>query len=329
MQPGSPPVEASSARTGTNTGEETVAVPQGPGRFLNGMFGRDSDWMLVPAAVSFGGILVARRHQPRTDALRAAAVLWGVWLVFTWCFFASSNFINSYYLAAFAPPIAALCGMGLALAWRLRAKRATRVVVLGTVVGGTAYALYLLPADAGVGPWVWASTLALALAAVAVLAWSLLSERATGVVAAGVALSAIALLLGSAWASGTVVTAGQGPFDSAYQSAALNEQEHSAHAARPPPCPGRCAGRSQGRTVRQRGHQRDVRRVERGHLRHRAGIPPGGRLQRAGAEHDAGAVRRRRARRSGHGGAGRDRAAHPQPRHAVDHRALPTGAHAR
>ena len=236
--PAPSPVEASSARTGTNTGEETVAVPQGPGRFLNGMFGRDSDWMLVPAAVSFGGILVARRHQPRTDALRAAAVLWGVWLVFTWCFFASSNFINSYYLAAFAPPIAALCGMGLALAWRLRAKRATRVVVLGTVVGGTAYALYLLPADAGVGPWVWASTLALALAAVAVLAWSLLSERATGVVAAGVALSAIALLLGSAWASGTVVTAGQGPFDSAYQSAALNEQEHSAHASAAAAVPG-------------------------------------------------------------------------------------------
>ena len=107
---------------------ETVAVPPGPGRFLSGMFGRDSDWMLVPAVVSLGGILVVRRRRPRTDPLRAAAVLWATWLFLTWCFFASSNFINSYYLAAFAPPIAALCGMGVAVAWRLRAHAAPRAL---------------------------------------------------------------------------------------------------------------------------------------------------------------------------------------------------------
>ncbi|MGO8826425.1 MAG: ArnT family glycosyltransferase [Acidimicrobiales bacterium] len=210
---------------------ETVAVPPGPGRFLSGMFGRDSDWMLVPAVVSLGGILVVRRRRPRTDPLRAAAVLWATWLFLTWCFFASSNFINSYYLAAFAPPIAALCGMGVAEAWRLRARRATRAVLLGTVLAGTAYALYLLPTGAGVRPWVEASTLLLALAAIAVVGVSLVSERAAWATAAGVTLSAAALLLGSAWASGTVVVAAQGPFDSPYQPAALNEQEHAGAAS--------------------------------------------------------------------------------------------------
>ncbi len=53
------------------TQETTIAVPQGPGRFLNGIFGRDSDWMLLPASVALGGILVARRREPRTDPLRA------------------------------------------------------------------------------------------------------------------------------------------------------------------------------------------------------------------------------------------------------------------
>jgi len=210
------------------TQETTVAVPQGPGRFLNGIFGRDSDWMLLPAAVALGGILVARRREPRTDPLRAAAILWAAWLLFTWCFFASSNFINSYYLAALAPPIAVLCGLGLTVAWRLRARRATRAVILGTVAAGTAYVLYLLPAGAGVRPWVEASTLALALAAVAVTAWSLLPARPAWATGAGVALSAAALFLGSAWASATVVTAGLGPFDSAYQPAALTAQEHAA-----------------------------------------------------------------------------------------------------
>ena len=98
----------------------TMAVPRGPGRFLNGIFGRDGDWLLVPAAVALIGILVTRRREPRTDPLRGAAVLWAAWLFLTWCFFASSHSINSYYLAAFAPAIAALCGMGLAVAWRLR-----------------------------------------------------------------------------------------------------------------------------------------------------------------------------------------------------------------
>ena len=165
-QPGCNPAPAPArrvgARSGAGAGQETVAVPPGLGRFLNGMFGRDSDWVLVPAAVAFGGILVARRHRPRTDPLRAAAVLWAAWLLLTWCFFASSNFINSYYLAAFAPPIAALCGMGLAVAWRLRARRATRAVVLGTVVGGTVYAPVPAPrrtpeCDPGCGAARWRS----------------------------------------------------------------------------------------------------------------------------------------------------------------------------
>jgi 4-amino-4-deoxy-L-arabinose transferase-like glycosyltransferase len=228
-QPGCSPVPTPvKGTTGAHPG--TVAVPPGPGRFLNGVFGRDSDWMLLPAAVALAGIVVARRREPRTDPLRAATLLWGAWLFFTWCFFASSHFINSYYLAALAPPIAALSGMGLVVAWRLRTRRATRAVLLGTVAAGTAYVLYLLPATAGVRPWVVTTTLLLSLAAVAVIAWSLLPSRPHWATGAGVGLSAAALLLGSAWASGTVVAAGLGPFDSPYQLAALTARDAAANA---------------------------------------------------------------------------------------------------
>jgi 4-amino-4-deoxy-L-arabinose transferase-like glycosyltransferase len=228
-QPGCSPPPAPVERS-TSAQPGTVAVPQGPGRFLNGIFGRDSDWMLLPAAVAAAGILVVRRREPRTDPLRASTLLWAAWLVLTWCFFASSDFINSYYLAALAPPIAALCGLGLTVAWRLRARRATRALLLGTVVSGTAYVLYLLPATAGVRPWVVASTLLLALAAAAVTAWSLVSSRPHWVTGAGVGLSAAALFLGSAWASGTVVVAGLGPFDSPYQPASLTARNAAANA---------------------------------------------------------------------------------------------------
>ena len=208
----------------------TVAVPRGPGRFLDGVFGRDSDWMLLPATVAAAGVMAARRREPRTDPLRAATVLWTAWLFFTWCFFASSHFINSYYLAALAPPIAALCGLGLMVAWRLRAQHATRAVVAGTVVAGTAYVLYLLPASAGVRPWVVATTLLLAVAAVATTVWSLHPSRPRWTTGAGVGLSAAALFASSVWASATVVTAGLGPFDSPYQPAALTARNAAANA---------------------------------------------------------------------------------------------------
>jgi 4-amino-4-deoxy-L-arabinose transferase-like glycosyltransferase len=220
--------------------ENTVAVPRGPGRFLNGAFGRDLDWMLIAAVVGFGAVLFARRKEPRTDGRRAAAVLWATWLFFTWCFFASSHFLNAYYLAALAPPIAALCGLGFELAWRTRAKTITRAVLGATVLASTAYALYLLPADVGVRPWVVATTVLLVLAALGVTAWSLLARTATptpssprpspALTSAAIGLSAAALLVGSAWAAATAVAAGLGPFDSPYQPASITAHDSAANA---------------------------------------------------------------------------------------------------
>ncbi len=203
----------------------TVALPSGLGRFLNGILGRDGDWLLVPAVVALLGILVTRRREPRTDQLRAGALLWATWLFLSWCFFASSKSINSYYVAAFAPPIAALCGMGLALAWRLRQRPGARAVVGGAVVATGAYGLYLLPADAGVRPWIVACTLLLTIVAAAVTVVSLLPGSPAWTVRVVVGVSAAALLVGAVLASATVVAAELGPFDSPYQPASITTQD--------------------------------------------------------------------------------------------------------
>ena len=112
--------------TSTSGGAPTHALPTGPARFLDGGFGRDAAFFFVPALFALVGVLVARRRTPRTDPWRAAAVLWGVWQILTWGFISSSHFLNGYYLAALAPPMAALCGLGFALAWRQRER--SRVV---------------------------------------------------------------------------------------------------------------------------------------------------------------------------------------------------------
>ena len=234
-QPGcsAPPASETSAQTSTG-GATTVALGKGPGRFLNGLLGRDAAWLFPPALIALIAILLARRKEPETDPWRAAALLWGTWMLFTWAFFASSHFLNAYYLAALVPPIGALCGLGFALAWRQRSSRSVRLLVMATVVGGAAYAIYLVPTGVGLHTVIVATTVVLALAAVLTLARSLTKAGRSGQDRDpdrqrrwGLALSVAALLLGAVWASATAVASELGPFDSPYQSAALTSAEHA------------------------------------------------------------------------------------------------------
>jgi 4-amino-4-deoxy-L-arabinose transferase-like glycosyltransferase len=209
-------------KVGAALGLGTASIPTGLGRLLHGPFGRDDAWIVVPSVVAAAGLLLSRRRRPRTDALRAAALLWSGWSVLTWVFFSEGRYLNSYYLAALMPALAASCGLGGATAWRHRHTVATRVTVLLTVVASTAYALTLVPAGAGVRPWIIGSMVTAAALAVGILAASLWREHASlWTITCGLALSAVALVASSAWASGSVVVAGEGPFDTPYQSSSV------------------------------------------------------------------------------------------------------------
>jgi 4-amino-4-deoxy-L-arabinose transferase-like glycosyltransferase len=208
------------ARLGAVAGVGTFAVPSGWDRLLEGVFGRDDAWLLVPAVVAAGALLVGRRRRPRTDPIGAATILWTTWLVVTGAFFSGGRYLNSYYVAALMPPMAALCGMGAVLAWRHRRSAVTRAVLLTTVVTSTAYAIFLLPATTGVRVAIMASTITVAALAVGILLVSLRRQHASvWSISVGLGLSAIALLISSAWATTTVLVTGEGPFDTPYQPA--------------------------------------------------------------------------------------------------------------
>jgi 4-amino-4-deoxy-L-arabinose transferase-like glycosyltransferase len=209
-------------KVGAALGLGTASIPPGPGRLLHGPFGRDDAWVVLPSVVAATGLLLSRRRRPRTDARRAAALLWSGWAVLTWVFFSEGRYLNSYYLAALMPALAALCGLGGATAWRHRHTMATRLTVLLTVVASTAYALTLVPARTGVRPWIIGSLVTAAALAVMILAASLrLKHASLWTITCGLALSAVALITSSAWASGSVVIAGEGPFDTPYQSSSI------------------------------------------------------------------------------------------------------------
>ena len=212
----------------------TFAIAASWDRLLRGPFGHDDAWLLVPAVVASIWLLVLQRRRPRTDLLRAGVILWSVWLVLTFGFFSGIEFLNSYYTAALIPAVAALCGMGAAAAWQRRRQGTVRgglaAVTAATVAAGVA----LVPCYVGVRPWVVASSVVVGLLAVGILLSSLRAGHDSAWnLSVGPALAAVAMLLGSFWASSVVVAATLSPFDSPYAPAAVNRSAQEAAASFP------------------------------------------------------------------------------------------------
>lgn len=193
-------------------------------RLLRGPYGRDVGWLL-PAALAMVPLgLTARWRRPRTDLVRAGVVLWGSWLVILTVVFSASATVISYYLAALAPPIAALVGIGGSLAWQHRRSTLTRIAVVSIILLTTGYGYWLLPSSGtGLPEWLAPILVGLGLLAVGTLAAAMFLRRdparsTVGAAIAGVVLAA--MLLVPLVASVSVVANKLGPFDTPFQPAA-------------------------------------------------------------------------------------------------------------
>jgi 4-amino-4-deoxy-L-arabinose transferase-like glycosyltransferase len=212
------------ARYSTEQQVSTAGVNTAWDRLLHGPFGHDGAWLLLPALVSAIAVFVVRRREPRTDPPRAAVVLWCTWLVFLFAFFSAGRLINSYYLAALVPAVAALCAFGARLAWQRRRSRAVRAGLAVTMLATVAAVIALVPAYVGVRVWIIASLVVVGGLAAGILFGSLLPRHASvWALSVGPVLAVLAILLGSAWASGLGVMEELGPFDSPYATAARNQ----------------------------------------------------------------------------------------------------------
>ena len=68
-------------------------------------------------------MLWVSRRAVRTDRMRAAALLWGGWVLVTGLVFSYMNgIIHPYYMVALAPAIGALVGIGAMALWKARAR---------------------------------------------------------------------------------------------------------------------------------------------------------------------------------------------------------------
>jgi 4-amino-4-deoxy-L-arabinose transferase-like glycosyltransferase len=83
--------------------------------------GGQISWLLPAALIALAAVLWGTRRAPRTDRIRAGALMWGGWLLVTGVVFSyMAGIIHSYYTVALAPAIAALIGIGGVQLWRVR-----------------------------------------------------------------------------------------------------------------------------------------------------------------------------------------------------------------
>jgi 4-amino-4-deoxy-L-arabinose transferase-like glycosyltransferase len=143
---------------GRLTGDEVGSVGGGPAgtsgrwgetglyRLFDDRFGGQISWLLPTALIMLVVLLVLAWRAPRTDRVRAAALLWGGWLVVTGLAISlGQGIIHEYYTVALAPPIGALVGIGAVELWRRRDHVLARAALAGTiaVTGWWAYRLLL------------------------------------------------------------------------------------------------------------------------------------------------------------------------------------------
>jgi 4-amino-4-deoxy-L-arabinose transferase-like glycosyltransferase len=197
-----------------------ISPPPSWHRLLTGEWGRDASWLLAAAVIALVTGLAARRRTPRTDPVRAGLLLWGIWLITVFAAFSAATTINTYYTAALAPPVAALLGTGIVLAWRYRERSWPWLAVAAAVIASAAYGAWLLPASGtGLPGWLRPTMLSLAAAAICGLAVAVWRGRAAAPAAFALAGAAAAVLLIPAVASASVVTSGLGPFQTPFEPA--------------------------------------------------------------------------------------------------------------
>jgi 4-amino-4-deoxy-L-arabinose transferase-like glycosyltransferase len=169
------------------------------------------------------------RRAARTDRTRAAALLWGGWVLVTGLVFSYMNgIIHPYYMVALAPGIAALVGIGAMALWRPRPRSgsgalAGRITAAAGVLASAVWAYILLDRTPEWLPWLrWVVLVAGVAAAGLVLAGPALARlmrSRRGRLALAVAPLGLALVAGlagpAAYALDTVGTAQTGAIPSA------------------------------------------------------------------------------------------------------------------
>jgi 4-amino-4-deoxy-L-arabinose transferase-like glycosyltransferase len=218
--------------TGNETGSVGFRGGAGPSfsgsagltRLLAADMGGQVSWLLPAALLALAALAWLSWGATRTNRVRAAALLWGGWLLVTGGVFSfMAGIIHPYYTIALAPAIGALTGIGAVELWRRREHTAARLALAAGIATTALWAYLLLNRTPSWLPWLRAVVvLGGLLAAAAVLAGPALARlAATGrgrmvLAAAPIPLALVTALAGpAAYSIDTAATGHTGALPSA------------------------------------------------------------------------------------------------------------------
>lgn len=165
---------------------------QGLPRLFSGEFGFEVGWLVPAALLATLLVVLSRGRAPRTDLTRAAAILFGGWLIVDGLVLSFMHgAIHAYYCLSIAPPVAAMFAIGVHELWQRRDKWWYRAA-LAVLLGGTGvWGWVVLDRNAGWLPGLRWTILALAVvAAIALLVPGTYQASRFGVGALGIGLAA-------------------------------------------------------------------------------------------------------------------------------------------
>jgi len=162
-------------------------------RLFSSDYGGQVAWLIPTALAAGAALLWISRRAPRTDRLRAGALLWLGWLLLTGLTISfAQGIIHSYYTVALAPAIGALVGIGATVLWSKREVPAARITLALAVAGTAVWSSVLLSRSAEWMPWIRYAVLVLGIgSALAILVAERLTRRVTLVVGAAALVSAL------------------------------------------------------------------------------------------------------------------------------------------
>ena len=191
-------------------------------RLFQADMGGQIAWLLPAALIALAVMLWVSRRAARTDRTRAAALLWGGWLLVTGLVFSfMSGIIHPYYTVALAPAIAALVGIGASGLWRIRHTWLARAALAAGLVVTAAVAWVLLDRSPSWFPWLRVGIVVAAAGAAGLILAGPLARPATvrGRAALAAVAGSLAVIVGLAgplaYSLDTAATAHSGSIPSA------------------------------------------------------------------------------------------------------------------
>ena len=184
------------------------AQTHGVARLFSGEFAFEIGWLVPAALLAIVIVIVARRHAPRTDLVRAGAMLFGGWLVIDGLVLSFMNTnIHPYYCLSIAPAVAAMIAIGVHELWRNRESRLYRLGLAVMILGTGTWSWWILGRNAGWLPPLRWTILALTVIASIPILMSLISRPRGRAVAASLVVGLFAAVAGPA--AYAVATLGQ------------------------------------------------------------------------------------------------------------------------